>query len=85
MALTPEAAGLALIGMAAVFTATVRAPVTGLVLATEMTGSVVLLPPMLGACAVAMLIAMLFKSEPIYDALTSRAAQAAQRNADEAT
>ena len=80
----PEAAGLALIGMAAFFTATVRAPVTGLILATEMTGSVVLLPPMLGACAVAMLIAMLFKSEPIYDALTARAAQAARRNAIEA-
>ena len=44
----PEAAGLALIGMAAFFTATVRAPVTGLILASELTGSVVMLPPMLG-------------------------------------
>ena len=76
----PEAAGLALIGMAAFFTATVRAPVTGLILASELTGSVVMLPSMLGACAVAMLVAMLFKSEPIYDALTARAALAARRN-----
>jgi CIC family chloride channel protein len=76
----PEPAGLALIGMAAFFTATVRAPVTGIVLATELTGSTAVLPPMLGACAVAMLMANIVKAEPIYDALTSRAAKAARFN-----
>lgn len=80
---TPEPAALALIGMAAFFTATVRAPITGLVLATELTGVTDQLPPMLGACAVAMLVATLLRSEPIYDALTSRATQAAQLNASE--
>ncbi|WP_228489206.1 ClC family H(+)/Cl(-) exchange transporter [Raineyella fluvialis] len=80
---TPEPAALALIGMAAFFTATVRAPITGLVLATELTGVTDQLPPMLGACALAMLVATLLHSEPIYDALTSRAARAAQQNADE--
>ena len=77
-------AGLALIGMAAFFTATVRAPVTGIVLATEMTGSTTQLAPMLGACAIAMLVAMALRSAPIYDQLTRRAATAARENAAEA-
>lgn len=72
---------MALIGLAAFFTATVRAPVTGLVLATEMTGATILLPPMLGACAVAMLVAGMLRSEPIYDQLTSRAVRAHDANA----
>jgi CIC family chloride channel protein len=80
---TPAPAGLALIGMAAFFTATVRAPVTGLILATEMTGSTSQLPPMLGACAVAMLIASALRSKPIYDSLTERAVRAARENATE--
>ncbi|MEO7447310.1 MAG: H(+)/Cl(-) exchange transporter ClcA [Humibacillus sp.] len=80
---TPEPAGLALIGMAAFFTATVRAPVTGLILATEMTGSTILLAPMLGACAVAMLVATVLRSTPIYDQLTARAVSASRWNAAE--
>ena len=82
--LTPAPASLALIGMAAFFTATVRAPITGIVLATELTGVTNDLPPMLGACAVAMLMAQLMRSEPIYDALTTRAALAAKQNASDA-
>jgi CIC family chloride channel protein len=76
----PEAAGLALIGMAAFFTASVRAPVTGIVLASEMTSSTTLLAPTLGACAVAMLVAMALRSEPIYDLLTTRAVRNAKAN-----
>ena len=72
----PPVHALALIGMAAFFASTVRAPVTGLILATEMTGSASMLPPMLGACAVAMLIATAARSEPIYDQLAKRASQA---------
>jgi CIC family chloride channel protein len=71
----PQAAGMALLGMVAFFAASVRAPMTGIVLGSEMTGSTVLLPPMLGACAIAMLVAMLLRSTPIYDALTERAAR----------
>ncbi|OKL50326.1 ClC family H(+)/Cl(-) exchange transporter [Boudabousia marimammalium] len=63
---------MALVGMAAFFTATVRAPITGLILATEMTGRVAMLPPMLGACALAMLVATALHSEPIYDQLLKR-------------
>jgi CIC family chloride channel protein len=82
MHLTPHAvpslAACALIGMAAFFTASVHAPVTGLILATEMTGNTNQLPPMLGACAVAMLVATALRSESIYDRLAERAAQAVQ-------
>ena len=82
MHLTPHAvpslAACALVGMAAFFTASVNAPVTGLILATEMTGNTNQLAPMLGACAVAMLVAMALRSESIYDRLAERAAQAGQ-------
>jgi chloride channel protein, CIC family len=77
----PSLAACALIGMAAFFTASVHAPVTGLILATEMTGNTNQLPPMLGACAIAMLIAVALRSEPIYDRLTHRAVQNAERDA----
>lgn len=73
-------AALALAGMAAFFTASVQAPVTGVILASEMTGSVTWLPPMLGTVAVAMLVAMLLRSQPVYDALTTRAAKNARTN-----
>lgn len=82
-AMTPDVPGMALIGMAAFFTATVRAPVTGLILATEMTRTVNMLPPMLGACAIAMLVAMMLRSEPIYDSLTARAVRNTRTNARE--
>ncbi|MUL67835.1 ClC family H(+)/Cl(-) exchange transporter [Mycobacterium sp. CBMA 234] len=72
--IAPNPAALALIGMAAFFTASVQAPVTGLILATELTGSTNQLPPMLGACATALLVAIALGSRPIYDLLTDRAA-----------
>src|SRR6202046_695335 len=74
----PSLAACALIGMAAFFTASVNAPVTGLILATEMTGTTTQWAPMLGACAVAMLVAIALRSESIYDRLAERAAQAVQ-------
>lgn len=68
----------AVIGMGAFFAASVQAPVTGLVLASEMTGQVALLPPLLGACAIAMAGARIMKSEPIYEALAHRTTTAAR-------
>ncbi len=59
----------ALVGMAAFFTGVVRAPLTGIVLAGEMTGNVNLFHPMLGACAMAMLVPALLRNAPIYDSL----------------
>ncbi len=81
--MTPDVPGMALIGMAAFFTATVRAPITGLILVTEMTATVIMLPPMLLACAVAMLVASVLRSEPIYDSLTARAVRNTRINASE--
>jgi chloride channel protein, CIC family len=71
--LTPHPAAFAVVGMAAFFTAVVRAPVTGIVLVTEMTGSFALLLPMLGTCFAAMLVPALLGEPPIYDSLSRRA------------
>jgi CIC family chloride channel protein len=71
-----EPEGFAIVGMAAFFTGVVRAPVTGIVLVTEMTASVSMLLPMICASFVAMLAPTLFGDPPIYDALRSRASGA---------
>ena len=52
-----------------------QAPVTGIVLVIEMTASFTLLLPMLAAGAVAMLMPVLLRNTPIYDALRERAAR----------
>jgi chloride channel protein, CIC family len=59
----------AVVGMAAFFTGVVRAPVTGIVLITEMTGSFTMLLPMLAACFAAMLLPTLLNNAPIYESL----------------
>jgi H+/Cl- antiporter ClcA len=51
------------------FTGVVRAPLTGIVLVTEMTASVTMLLPMLVACFAAMLVPTLLHDVPVYDAL----------------
>jgi len=68
----PNPAALAVVGMAAFFTAVVRAPLTGIILVTEMTASFTLLLPMLSACFAAMLVPNLLRSAPIYDSLRER-------------
>ncbi|HSF58800.1 MAG TPA: H(+)/Cl(-) exchange transporter ClcA [Candidatus Binatia bacterium] len=73
--ITPSATALAVVGMAAFFTAVVRAPLTGIILVIEMTGSFTLLLPMLGACFAAMLVPALLRSAPIYDSLRERILQ----------
>jgi CIC family chloride channel protein len=75
--LPPEA--FAVVGMAAFFTGVVRAPVTGIVLIIEMTGSFTMLLPMLGACFVTMLIPTLLGNAPIYDSLREHAQPGEQR------
>jgi CIC family chloride channel protein len=69
----------ALVGMAAFFTGVVRAPVTGIVLVTEMTANVSLLLPMLGAAFVAMLVPTLLRDAPIYDSLRELTLRKEQR------
>jgi len=76
----PSAAELAIVSMAAFFCAVVRAPLTGIILVTELTASFTLLLPMLGACFVAMIVPSLLGVEPIYDSLRDRLLRAAPSN-----
>jgi chloride channel protein, CIC family len=62
----------AIIGMGSLFTASVRAPLTGIVLVVEMTGRADLTLGLLGASLTAMVVTMLLQSEPIYESLKRR-------------
>jgi CIC family chloride channel protein len=78
-AMAAHQTGLAIVGMAAFFTAVVRAPVTGIILVIEMTASFTLLLPMLSACFAAMLVTNLLGNAPIYDSLRERTLKRARR------
>lgn len=70
--LTPAPERLATIGMAAVLTASVRAPLTGVVLIVEMTGQYHTLFSLLLASLVSYSISELLGLKPIYEALLAR-------------
>ncbi|HZD49118.1 MAG TPA: ClC family H(+)/Cl(-) exchange transporter [Silvibacterium sp.] len=70
LSLSPVAC--AVVGMAALFSASVRAPLTGIVLTVELTGRGDLTLGLLGASLMAMVVAMLLRSEPIYETLKRR-------------
>jgi len=63
---------MAVVGMAAFFTGVVRAPLTGIILITEMTATTGLLIPMMVSCFAATLAATLLKGPPVYDTLRDR-------------
>jgi chloride channel protein, CIC family len=73
--IVPSAAAVptqfAIVGIAGLFAAVVRAPVTGIVLAAELTGGYTLLLPMLGAAFAATATASILNEPPIYDSLRS--------------
>lgn len=68
----PEPAVFAVVGMAAYFTAIVRAPLTGIVLIVEMTGSYNQMLPLLVACLCAYMVAEALRELPVYEALLER-------------
>ncbi len=74
--LFPEAAPIpavfAVVGMAAYFTAIVRAPLTGIMLIVEMTGNYSQMLPLLVSCFCAYAVTELLKDLPIYEALLHR-------------
>ena len=70
--MTVSVVDFAIVGMVALFAASVRAPLTGIVLAVEMTGRGGLTLGMLASALGAMLVAMLLKSPPIYESLRLR-------------
>jgi CIC family chloride channel protein len=62
----------AVVGMAAYFTAIVRAPLTGIVLMIEMTNDYALILPLVVACVAAYGVADRLGDRPIYEALLER-------------
>jgi CIC family chloride channel protein len=75
----PSSVVFAVVGMAAFFSAVVRAPLTGIILVTEMTASFTLLLPMLAACCAAMVVPTLLRDPPIYDSLRERSLKRSRR------
>lgn len=71
-------ANIIVFAMAAFFTASVRAPITGIILIMEMTGSFQHLFPLVIVSMAAYLTAEICKSQPIYDDLLERSLSAAQ-------
>ena len=72
---------MVIIGMAGYFSAIVRAPVTGVILITEMTGDFTCLLPLVLASLIAYLIPEYFRVEPIYTQLLHRSQRSAKRKA----
>jgi CIC family chloride channel protein len=67
-----ESGVFAVVGMAAYFTAVVRAPLTGIVLMIEMTGNYSLILPLFCACFSSLMVADALHDLPIYEALMER-------------
>lgn len=63
----------AVAGMAALFSAAVRAPITGIVLAVEMTQNYSLILPLMVSCLTSTTVMQLAKNPPIYTQLLHRA------------
>ncbi|MFZ5879530.1 MAG: H(+)/Cl(-) exchange transporter ClcA [Chloroflexota bacterium] len=70
--IVPIPAAFAVVGMAAFFTAIVRAPLTGIMLIIEMTGNYSQMLPLLVSCFCAYSVAEFLKDLPIYEALLER-------------
>jgi len=62
----------AVIGMGALLTAIVRAPLTGIVLMVELTGEYGFMLPLLASCLAAYGVAEALKDAPVYEALRER-------------
>ena len=69
------------LAMAAFFTAIVKAPITGSILITEMTGSFSHLLAMITVSMTAYLVTDIFKSQPVYDILLERMLKSKDKNA----
>lgn len=67
-----DLAAWSVLGMAGLFSAVVRAPITGTILILEMTGAYDLLLPLMLVSIVAYGVPELFKDKPIYEALLHR-------------
>ena len=73
----PQPEIFAVLGMGALFTSIVRAPLTGIVLMIELTGKYDFMLPLLVSCFAAYGVAEAMKDTPIYEALRERSKHAA--------
>ncbi|WP_431223737.1 H(+)/Cl(-) exchange transporter ClcA [Serratia sp. L9] len=80
-----EAGTFAIAGMGALFAATVRAPLTGIVLVLEMTDNYQLILPMIITCLGATLVAQFMGGKPLYSALLARSLEKQQQQQAEKT
>ena len=71
-----------ILAMAGYFTAIVRAPITGAILITEMTGSFSNLLPLSVVALIAYTVAELFASEPVYEILLHRLLKTQPKRSD---
>jgi CIC family chloride channel protein len=69
----------AVAGMGALFSATVQAPLTGIILTIEMTGNYAQILPLILTCMVATLVAQGLGGKPIYTVLLQRTLEQADR------
>jgi CIC family chloride channel protein len=72
---------LAVAGMGALFTATVRAPITGIALAVELTADYQQILPLLLTCTTATIVAESLGGRPIYSVLLQRVIERERRSA----
>lgn len=70
---------LAVAGMGALFSASVRAPLTGVVLVVEMTQNYSLILPLMVSCLTSTTIMQLARNEPLYTQLLSRTLRLAKQ------
>ena len=74
----PEPDAFAVAGMGALVAATVRAPLTAIVLTVEMTDNYLLILPLLVTCLTSTITAHALGGEPIYSVLLKRTLSRAQ-------
>jgi CIC family chloride channel protein len=67
-----DAGMFAIAGMGALFAATVRAPITGILLVIEMTNNYYLILPLITTCLGAVIFAQMLGGQPIYSQLLRR-------------
>lgn len=81
--LTLDPGTFAIAGMGALFAASVRAPLTGIVLVLEMTDNYQLILPMIITCLGATLLAQFLGGKPLYSSLLARTLAKQQAQQDE--
>ncbi|MTC60047.1 H(+)/Cl(-) exchange transporter ClcA [Providencia rustigianii] len=77
-----EIGTFAIAGMGALFAATVRAPLTGIVLVLEMTDNYQLILPMIITCIGATIVAQLLGGRPLYSVLLEKSLERSQKQAE---